>query len=177
MPRNIEIKARLSQVEEQRARAALLAEGDPEVIVQEDVFFHVPQGRLKLRRLSPTHGELIFYERANQTGPKISTYMLVETDRPEQLKAVLAAAHGIRNTVRKTRQLYRVGRTRIHIDHVESLGHFLELEVVLGELEDPGIGAREAHDLMQQLGISAMQLVEGAYVDLLEGAQGQPDSH
>lgn len=168
MPRNVEIKARLDKVEEQRARAALLSEGDPEVIVQEDVFFHVPQGRLKLRFLSPTHGELIFYQRANHTGPKTSTYVLVETDCPHQLKTVLEAAYGIRNTVRKTRQLYMVGRTRIHIDHVEALGHFLELEVVMAESEDPRIGEQEAHALMKRLGINAMQLVEGAYVDLLE---------
>ncbi len=168
MPRNVEIKARLHKVEEQRTRAALLSEGDPEVIVQEDIFFNVPQGRLKLRFLSPTRGELIFYQRANHAGPQTSTYALVETGRPHQLKTVLEAAYGIRNTVRKTRQLYMVGRTRIHIDHVESLGHFLELEVVLAESEEASVGEREAYDLMQQLGINATQLVEGAYVDLLE---------
>ena len=168
MPRNVEIKARVDQVEEQRVRAALLAESDPDVLVQEDIFFKVPHGRLKLRLVSPTHGELIFYQRANQAGPTTSTYAVVETDRPHELKAVLEAAYGIRQTVRKTRQLYKVGRTRIHIDEVESLGHFLELEVVLADTEEARVGAREAYHLMQQLGINTAQLVEGAYVDLLE---------
>ena len=168
MPRNVEIKARIHNPAELRARVALLADGPPRVLVQEDTFFQVPQGRLKLRLLSPTNGELIFYQRADQAGPKISTYTLVETDRPHQLKTVLEAAYGIRNSVRKTRQLYLVGRTRIHLDHVESLGHFLELEVVLAESEDPSVGEREAHDLMKKLDISARQLVEGAYLDLLE---------
>ena len=168
MPRNVEIKARVDKVEEQRARVALRAEGAPEVLVQEDIFFNVSQGRLKLRVLAPTHGELIFYQRANHAGPKTSTYAVVATDRPAQLTAVLEAAYGIRNTVRKTRQLYMIGRTRVHIDHVESLGHFLELEVVLADSEASSIGEREASNLMQQLGITTAQLVEGAYVDLLE---------
>lgn len=167
MPRNVEIKARLHKVEEQRARAALLSESDPRVIVQEDIFFNVPQGRLKLRFLSPMRGELIYYQRANHPGPQISTYELVETGCPHQLKAVLEAAYGIRSTVRKTRQLYTVGRTRIHIDHVESLGDFLEVEVVLAESEEASVGEQEAYGLMQQLGINATQLIEGAYVDLL----------
>jgi len=168
MPRNVEIKARIHKVEEQCTRVALLSEGAPEVIVQEDIFFNVPQGRLKLRVLAPTHGELIFYQRANHAEPTTSTYAVVETDRPAQLTAVLEAAYGIRNTVRKTRQLYMIGRTRVHIDHVESLGHFLELEVVLADAEEASVGEREAHHLMQQLGIHTAQLVEGAYIDLLE---------
>jgi adenylate cyclase len=168
MPRNVEIKVRLDNVEEQRSFAASLSGGPPEVIAQEDIFFNVPHGRLKLRFLSPTDGQLIFYDRADQAGPKTSTYMMLETDRPHQLKVVLEAAFGIRNTVRKTRQLYMAGRTRIHIDHVESLGHFLELEVILAESEDPKVGEGEAHEIMQELGISATQLIAGSYIDLLE---------
>ena len=113
MPRNVEIKARLHNAQEQRSRAALLSDGPPEVIAQEDIFFNVSQGRLKLRLLSPTHGQLIFYQRADHAGPKTSTYTLVDTDRPHQLKGVLAAAYGIRTIVRKIRHLYMAGRTRI----------------------------------------------------------------
>ncbi len=168
MPRNVEIKAQLSTPDEQHARAAKLSGGDPEVIVQEDVFFPSRSGRLKLRIFSPSAGELIFYERADQSGPKTSSYSLVETTEPRQLRLLLEQALGVRNIVRKTRYLYLVGRTRIHIDQVESLGDFLELEVMLGPTEEPAAGEREAQDLMRALGIDAAQLVEGAYVDLLE---------
>lgn len=167
MPRNVEIKARLAHVDMQHARAAQLAGAPPQLIQQEDVFFHVPRGRLKLRFLSPTHGQLIFYQRDDHKGPKTSRYELVETDQPHQLKAVLEAAYGIRSIVRKTRHLYQIGRTRIHIDEVESLGDFLELEVLLTDSESPSVGEREARELMQKLGICETQLVKGAYVDLL----------
>lgn len=168
MPKNVEIKARISDLQETLDRAALLSGEPPESIKQEDVFFHAPRGRLKLRFFTADHGELIYYQRADRIGPKTSTYTIVETDRPHQLKAALEGAYGVRNIVRKTRLLYMVGRTRIHIDDVESLGFFLELEVVLEESEDPNAGKREAFEIMQRLGVSDAQLIEGAYIDILE---------
>ncbi len=168
MSRNVEIKARLPNIEELRSLAAALSDCAPEVIEQEDIFFNVPRGRLKLRILSPTNGQLIFYERTDQAGPKISTYSIVETDQPYKLKVVMAAAYGIRNAVRKTRKLYMYGRTRIHIDHVESLGNFLELEIMLEEVGDERVGEIEIYELMKKFGLSETQLVEDAYIDLLE---------
>jgi len=71
--------------------------------------------------------------------------------------------------VRKARTLFLVGRTRIHLDEVEGLGHFMELEVVLREGESTEAGVREAHGLMERLGVKAAQLIDRAYVDLLRG--------
>ncbi len=134
MAKNIEIKARLYDPGKQRLLVETMADKGPQVIEQEDIFFNTPKGRLKLRILSPQKGELIFYERSDHAGPKTSTYSIVETDRPRKMSDVLAAAYGTRNIVRKTRRLYIIGRTRIHLDTVESSGDFLELEVVLGEM-------------------------------------------
>ena len=69
--------------------------------------------------------------------------------------------------VQKHRTLFLVGRTRVHLDNVKGLGHFLELEVVLNEGELAEAGIREAQSLMARLGIESSQLVEGAYIDLL----------
>jgi predicted adenylyl cyclase CyaB len=74
--------------------------------------------------------------------------------------------------VRKQRTLYLVGRTRVHLDRVESLGHFLELEVVLATGESADAGIKEARALMTALGLTDDQLVEGAYVDLLANGGG-----
>ena len=52
MPRNIEIKARISSVETVLPRALALAAGDAVTIVQDDCFYRVAQGRLKLRRFA-----------------------------------------------------------------------------------------------------------------------------
>lgn len=68
-----------------------------------------------------------------------------------------------------------IGRTRVHLDDVKGLGHFLELEVVLNEGEPAEAGIEEAHALMAQLGIAPAQLIEEAYVDLLARATHLPE--
>ena len=168
MPRNIEIKAQIDDWDSVRSCIVSLATSGPTVIAQEDVFFHCEHGRLKLRLLGESHGELIHYDRADDAGPKTSTYSIARTSVPAALLEVLAAALGVRAVVRKERTLWRLGRTRIHLDQVESLGSFLELEVVMADGEDPSAGIEEAHELIRSLGISQSQLVQGAYVDLLE---------
>jgi predicted adenylyl cyclase CyaB len=168
MARNIEIKARLDgRIDTVAARAAALATTGPELIVQDDTFFHCATGRLKLRAFSADAGELIFYRRDDRAGPKESFHVRSPTAAPDTLRQCLALAHGEAGRVRKQRTLYVVGRTRVHLDRVDGLGDYLELEVVLADGEPVEAGVREAHALMAQLGIEASQLVEGAYVDLL----------
>lgn len=170
MPRNIEIKARIENVQALSQRVAALANTGPIEIVQDDTFFRCASGRLKLRMFSETEGELIFYTRANQTGPKQSTFVRSPTSSPETLRNALSMAYGGAGRVEKRRTLFLVGRTRVHLDDVTGLGHFLELEVVLEDNEPAEVGVAEAHRLMEQLGIDDTQLIEGAYVDLLRRA-------
>lgn len=167
MARNIEIKARIESVEVLALKTAAIATEGPVEIEQDDTFFRCESGRLKLRAFSDCSGELIFYRRANQQGPKESFYLRSPTSAPGTLRDSLSLAYGQVGRVRKHRTLFLVGRTRVHLDKVEGLGHFLELEVVLADGEPAEAGVREAHDLMEQLGIRRSQLVEGAYVDLL----------
>jgi predicted adenylyl cyclase CyaB len=165
--RNVEIKARISSVEAMVPRVAALADRGPVEIEQDDTFFVCERGRIKLRALSATEGQLIFYRRANQAGPKESRFVISPTASPDTLRAALTLAYGSAGRVRKHRTLYLVGRTRVHLDRVESLGHFLELEVVLAEGESPDAGVKEARALMTALGLADDQLIDGAYVDLL----------
>ena len=83
------------------------------------------------------------------------------------MREVLTLAYGQAGRVRKRRILFMAGRTRIHLDEVEDLGNFLELEVVLREDEPLDAGVREAEDLMARLQVQSSQLIDRAYVDLL----------
>ena len=167
MPRNIEIKAKIRDFDRLKQRVEQISDTPVEVIPQTDTFFQTPQGRLKLRELTD-RGELIYYERLDATGPKQSNYFISRTNTPELLAEVLTRALGVRGVVRKQRLFYLAGKTRIHLDRVEGLGDFLEFEVVLDIEDTPADGERIATELMQTLGIEETDLVEGAYIDLLE---------
>ncbi|MCG8465564.1 MAG: class IV adenylate cyclase, partial [Xanthomonadales bacterium] len=83
------------------------------------------------------------------------------------LKSTLEHAYGIKGVVEKVRHVYSVGQTRVHLDEVKNLGHFMELEVVLEDDQSLEQGEAIAQDLMQKLGIEPKDLIQGAYMDLL----------
>jgi predicted adenylyl cyclase CyaB len=165
--RNVEIKARIAGVAALAPLAARLANGGPTVLEQDDTFFACPNGRLKLRDQFEGGAELIFYRRADEMGPKESFYVRVPVPDPDAMRTLLKLAHGQTGRVRKRRVLFLVGRTRIHLDTVEGLGEFLELEVVLQDGESTEAGIAEAQRIMAELGVGAQQLIQGAYVDQL----------
>ncbi len=167
MPSNIEIKARLRDFTSACKQVERLSDTPAEVIRQRDIFFHVPHGRLKLRILTDDQGELIYYHRENVAGPKESQYEVAPVSSPERLRQILNLSLQSLGEVRKTRRLFRVGQTRIHLDQVESLGDFLELEVVLHEAEPKQKGVRVAEELMGRLQIRDEDLIDCAYIDLL----------
>ncbi|APV48619.1 adenylate cyclase [Betaproteobacteria bacterium GR16-43] len=166
MARNVEIKARVADLAEVEVHARRIATEGPTDIAQDDTFFTCTNGRLKLREFSSTQGQLIFYSRPDEGGPKVSDYWITDTHSPAVLRETLAKALGIVGRVRKQRRLYLLDRTRIHLDDVEGLGSFVELEVVLRDDESPAQGAETARQVMKSLGIAESQLVQGAYVDL-----------
>jgi len=167
MPTNIEIKARVGNPARIKILVEALARSPGELLLQEDAFFEVPRGRLKLRIFSINSAELIYYEREDGPCPKESRYSLSRTSEPESLKAVLQMSLGVRGVVKKTRTLYLVGQTRIHLDEVEGLGSFAELEVVLQPNQSHADGVRIARELMAKLEIQDSELVDQAYIDLL----------
>ncbi|XP_071590442.1 uncharacterized protein [Heliangelus exortis] len=167
MRRNVEVKARVRCREEVRKAAERMGTGPGQVLEQQDTFFRVPKGRLKLRRTPDGRGELISYERPDAPGPKLSRFNITPTADPDGLEVVLEQALGVLGRVRKQRLLLLLGQTRLHLDSVEGLGDFLELEVVLGEGQSPEEGERLAQGLLRDLGVGEQDLISGAYLDLL----------
>lgn len=166
--RNVEVKARVASVEALLPRARALADGPPEPIAQDDTYFACAQGRLKLRDFGDGQGELIAYVRADVAGARTSHYRRVPVPDPAALRDALAASLGVIGRVRKRRLLLRVGRTRVHLDRVDGLGDFLELEVVLREGEGEAPGRAEAGALLAALGLGDAPLLAPAYLDLLQ---------
>lgn len=171
MGTNVEIKARVSDLRALRARVAARAMAAG-VVQQTDTFFAVPRGRLKLRAFGDGTGELIFYERPDRPGPKASSYSRCPCPAPEALSGLLGRALGVRGVVEKRREVFVAGRTRIHLDEVQGLGEFLELEVVLGPGEPFAEGERVALELLASLDVPETALEAGAYLDLLPPPAG-----
>jgi len=167
VPLNVELKARLADRPATEALLATISDTPPTTLRQRDTFFRCHHGRLKLRELDAGGGELIAYDRANLTGARESDYAIAAVADAAALHAVLSRTLGATTVVEKTRVLYRVGQTRVHVDEVAGLGDFLELEVVMRADQSPDEGRAIAVDLMRRLGIREGDLVAMAYADLL----------
>uniref|UniRef100_A0A183U4P3 CYTH domain-containing protein n=1 Tax=Toxocara canis TaxID=6265 RepID=A0A183U4P3_TOXCA len=117
---------------------------------------------------------LIFYDRPDCDGPKLSDFHKVRIEDHKNLKKILALSMGILGEVKKRRILFIYEQTRIHIDEVEGLGSFMELEVCLRDEQTPEDGQSIAEQIMRKLDIKSSQLVSGAYMDALLSAKALP---
>ncbi len=167
MARNVEIKARVADLDALEERVAGMSDSGPELLVQDDTFFNCPVGRLKLRTFPHGAGELIAYARPDVKGPSTCHYSITVVPHAAELATALTTALGVTGRIRKERRLYLMGPTRIHLDRVADLGTFLELEVVLRPDQDAAEGEALAMDLMSRLGVKQEDLVDVAYLDLL----------
>lgn len=165
--RNIELKARLRDRGRALAVCEVLgaaAQGD---IHQVDTYFPVPQGRLKLREATPGRTELVHYHRPDVEGPKGCDYTL-ESVQPS-IKALLRDALGLLAIVDKVRTLYLWENVRIHLDHVERLGDFIEFEAVLDDTHDDDDGHVKLQHLIAAFGIRDEDHLAVSYLDLVQG--------
>ena len=165
--KNIEIKARLDNYERIIRLVEKLCSSPIRTERQEDTFFNVHSGRLKLRE-SDDKSALIYYDRKDSLEPSQSDIALSFTENPDTLKSVLSTSLGIRGIVKKKRILYKYGQTRIHLDDVEGLGKFIEVEVVLKPDQTSKDGETIANTLMNEFSIPKTDLIDVAYIDLIE---------
>ncbi|MGD9647983.1 MAG: class IV adenylate cyclase [Pirellulales bacterium] len=165
--RNIELKARLTNLEKAREIAASVATQRLGIEHQIDTYFAAPRGRLKLRQTNGLSSTLIAYSRSDTAAARPSDYQLVPVAHPETLKQALAAALGIIGVVDKRREIYLVDNVRIHLDEVVGLGSFLEFEAVLAPGQDEAQGYERLATLQGAFGIDAATICTGSYRDLM----------
>jgi predicted adenylyl cyclase CyaB len=166
--RNVEIKARVGDAAAVRERAGKLATERVAVDRQVDTYFVTARGRLKLRESSLSGAQLIPYLRPDTAGPRRSDYAVVPIDEPVHVKALLSELLGVHRIVRKEREIFLVDNVRIHLDRVEGLGDFLELEAVFesnAAVEEQE--HRKVSDLMAALGVGPADLIATSYEALL----------
>jgi adenylate cyclase class 2 len=146
MLRNIELKARCADLASAREAVRALGAREQGVLVQTDTYFHVPNGRLKLREIRGAGAELIWYARPDSAGFRASDYVITPIADAQTALAVLSSALGVRARVHNRRELWLLENVRIHLDDVEELGTFVEYEAVIDQAAD-----ERSHDLLDRL--------------------------
>lgn len=131
---------------------------------QEDIYYKSGSGRLKLRIINSSHGTLIYYNRGNKTGKRVSDYLLSPSPEPYELNRILSILFKELVRVKKKREIFRTDEIRIHIDSVSGLGKYLEFEVIFSSF-------KKAESLMKGLiehfGLDEKNFIKGSYSDLL----------
>lgn len=165
---NIEIKARCANASSirnylQQQQARFIGVDD-----QTDIYFNTTNGRLKMRQ-GPIENALIYYNRENKAGPKLSEVKLLPLEKnAELLKEVLMKANGIKVIVKKKREIWFIDNVKFHIDEVEGLGSFVEIEAID---KDGSLGLdkikEQCYFYLQQFQIGEGDLLTHSYSDLL----------
>ncbi len=131
MPKNLELKARISLLSEAIHTARSLHFKSKGILHQRDIYYCVSHGRLKLRINNAHKAEMIYYNRPNRKGCRYSDYYIFPVSNSKLTSELCTAAFGKKITVDKRRQLFLYKNARIHIDDVHGLGAFIEFEVLV----------------------------------------------
>jgi homotetrameric cytidine deaminase len=165
--RNVELKARDPDPARTLALALEAGAEDLGEIAQRDTYFSGARERLKLREQEPGESELIAYGRPNETQARVSEYRRVPVSDAGALREALDASLGTLVVVDKRRRLLLWEGVRIHLDEVDGLGSFLELEAVAPEGSDLSAERAKVERLRGELGVDDGNLVATGYSDLL----------
>jgi adenylate cyclase, class 2 len=163
---NVEIKARTNK--SAAIRNYLLNNGAEfkGVDEQTDTYFNIDNGRLKLRQ-GKIENNLIFYNRPNQAGPKQSDFDLLKVEDENVLLNILARALGIKVVVHKKREIYYIQNVKSHLDFLDDLGEFVEIEASnkVHPIETSKLHEQCAY-YMREFGIEQEDLLNLSYSDM-----------
>lgn len=180
MARNLELKVRCDASLHAHIldHLKLIRADQPTVLSQLDTYFFVRVGRLKLRETASVgsdSAELIQYSRPDVSGMRLSSYQrfAIAPSQASTLRTALIESIGLLTSVEKTRTVVIWRSTRIHLDEVTDLGHFVELETVLAETDEDGtLGREEYETLVAMLGLESFEAISGSYSDLMFEEKG-----
>jgi predicted adenylyl cyclase CyaB len=167
--KNIEIKSPLPDKEEIIEKLKSVNASNPWNRIQTDIFYEVPEkdSWLKLRSESSQSDCLVSYKRASfNSGPRESEYYLCNVDR--KIKNVLKHVLKEIVTVSKTRSYWHYKNTRIHLDTVDNLGDFIELETLTGQISIEN-AFKENKEIIELLGLDPDKFISVPYAELLIG--------
>jgi len=169
MPANIEIKAQCKNPEITETKIKTLTDNIIGLDLQSDTYFKTKNGRFKLRESTIDGNYLIPYLRPNNLESKRSDYDKIPVQDAQKVKSLFENILGIQCVVRKKRKIYLYENVRIHLDEVDQLGSFIELEAVFnGRHEEEKVQRKKIEFLMNELSIGKESLVAESYENLMQ---------
>ncbi len=165
--RNLEAKFRIDDAIQTHRRAEAIGFSMRGTLEQRDTFFGVAHGKLKLREQADGSA-LIHYGRIHEGALEVSDYEIVPVADPVSLHAMLAAALGVVAEVRKQRILLMRRNVRLHLDRIDGLGYFGEIEAVIAAAETPELYRVEVRDILAALEIDPKDLITKSYFELMD---------
>ncbi|MCW5889689.1 MAG: class IV adenylate cyclase [bacterium] len=166
MPRNVEAKARVADLEAARAIALRLGARDTGVDAQVDRYYALDGGRRVKLRTSRDGAYLIHYDRAETAGVRSSDYTRTPVRDDEAGRCLVPKTDPL-VTVRKRRRILLLDNVRIHLDDVEGLGTFLELEAVVDADHDDVRCRAQVAELLAAFGLGDADLIRASYGELV----------
>ena len=162
---NVEYKSELRDIEMARATCRAVGATFIATLAQTDTYFRVPSGRLKRRECVGEPTEWIFYDRSDESRPRLSSFTIYSDAQARARFGVNPLPELV--MVRKVRELYLIDNVRIHLDEVEGLGRFFELEALVS----PGFPVPRCHAAVDHLratfGPVLGEALSVSYADLL----------
>ena len=171
---NFEIKARCENIS--LARDFLISHNASlkGIDYQKDTYFNVAQGRLKIRE-GLVENCIVYYERPDDLKPKKCSYDILQFETGnkelESIKKILISALGVKITVEKKREIYFIGNIKFHLDTIEGLGNFLEIEAIGSDDNEEKILPGQCERYLKELGIKNEDLIGVSYCDMMKNIE------
>lgn len=168
--KNLEIKVQFNTFDSIQSKLFFAEEKG--FLKQKDTYYLLGGTKLKLRE-EGERDELILYARPNVTGSRESRYtrFSIPDFFKTFIKNILSFIFGEKVIIDKERLLFLYKHTRIHLDKVEKLGKFLELETMFDNSLSENTFIAEHNEVKKLLGIEIFQVVPSSYSDLLLNKQ------
>ena len=135
--------------------------------MQLDRYYELEGGsRLKLRTVPGRPPELIRYRRPESDAVRTSDYEVTLVRDAEARRCLVPKTRPV-VSVRKRREVLLLDNVRIHLDEVDGLGRFLELEAVVDATHDEAACRRRLADITSALGLREADFIRASYAELL----------
>lgn len=164
MKRNYEIKCRIKNFREIRSVLKPDNSYNYSSENQKDIYYKVKSGRLKLRIINEKVSDLIFYDRKEKNKKRVSNFIISSTADFRELDEILRKQFGVLVTVKKVREIFIKDNIRIHLDSVNKLGKFLEIEILIEDLKKAKLMMKELTDYLK---LNSTDFINSSYSDLL----------